>query len=93
MKDDAFERPKAIVNMKIYTGDADFGKTSAGRVFANVWKNVTTEYLREFSYMAECANLEFEITLLHNNVDFKWSGFNDSMPNFIQETIKRIKNL
>jgi secreted Zn-dependent insulinase-like peptidase len=48
------------------------------------------EYMREFNYMAECATLNFETALMHDNIDFKWSGFNDSMPNYISETISRI---
>lgn len=43
--------------------------------------------------MAEMASLELSITVYHDNIDFKWSGFNDSMPNFVQQTIEIIKQL
>ena len=43
--------------MKIYTQDNNFGKTIAGRVFVNVWKNCLLEYLNEYNYMAEMASL------------------------------------
>jgi len=59
-------------------------------VFANVWKGVVEEYLREFNYMADCAHLKFDLTLLHDNINFSWSGFNDSMPNYINETIEML---
>ena len=36
-KDDKFQRPKAVVNMKIYTDDCDFGLSHETRVFASVW--------------------------------------------------------
>ena len=40
--------------------------------------------------MAECATLTFEAVLLNDNVDVNWSGFNDSMPNYIEESIQKI---
>lgn len=40
--------------------------------------------------MADCANLDFNIAVLHDNLNLTWGGFNDSMPNFITETLKRI---
>lgn len=52
LKDDKFERPKAVVNMKIYTTDNNFGSDVNSRLFFSVWNEVATEYLREFSYMA-----------------------------------------
>jgi len=36
-KDDKFERPKAVVNSKVFTTDCEFGKTAEGRTFANLW--------------------------------------------------------
>ena len=48
------------------------------------------ELLREFTYMADCANLEFKIDVMMDNINLSWSGFNDSMPNFIAETLQRI---
>jgi len=43
--------------------------------------------------MADLANLTFDITLLNDNIMFDWAGFNDSMPNYIQETIQRMMNM
>ena len=37
MKDDKFEKPKGIYNLKIYTGDLYFGSTPKARVFATLW--------------------------------------------------------
>jgi insulysin len=73
--------------MKMYTTDCDFGSSAEGRLFATVWMDVTKEYLREFNYQAECANLNFDACVLHDNFNFTWSGFNDSMHNYINETI------
>lgn len=61
-----------------------------GKVFVQVWKAVLLEYMREFNYNAEEAKLEFDLSLYGDNVSFEWFGFNDSMPNYINETIDRI---
>jgi secreted Zn-dependent insulinase-like peptidase len=73
--------------MKLYTADNKFGFTPESRVFAKVWEEVTKEYMREFNYTAECANLHFDFNMMHDNINFIWTGFNDSMPNYISETI------
>jgi len=92
-KDDEFERPKAIVSMKIYTNDCYFGDLPNSRVFVKLWSQILQEYLREFNYQAICANLSFEITPMYDNINFKWSGFNDTMPIFIEQTISRMQKM
>lgn len=79
--------------MKMYTADNEFGFTPEARVFANLWENIGLEYMREFNYTAECANLNFEMRLMHDNINYKWSGFNDSMPNYISETINKLSDM
>lgn len=90
-KDDKFKRPKAVINMKIYTTDNGFGLQQESRMFANVWRGVQEEYLREFNYMADCANLSFDVNCVYDNISFSWSGFNDSMPNYVNETMNKLK--
>ena len=33
------------------------------------------------------------VSLPHDNVNIQWSGFSDSLPTFVEETLKRIKGL
>ena len=40
--------------------------------------------------MANCANLSFNVTPMYDNINFEWSGFNDSMPTYIDESIERL---
>ncbi len=40
--------------------------------------------------MAEIAQLDFQVGDLHDNLNFIWTGFNDSMLNFISETIDKV---
>lgn len=72
MKDDKYERPKCKVSMKLYTNDCGLGFTAESRVFANVWSKVLDEYMREFNYMANCANMSFTVTPNFENVEFSW---------------------
>jgi secreted Zn-dependent insulinase-like peptidase len=43
--------------------------------------------------MASCASLDFSLSILADNVEFSWSGFNDSLPTYVTETVKRIKGM
>ena len=67
-KDDQFKLPKAIVTLRLYTNDCLFGLNPRARVFAHVWENLQQEQLREFNYMAELAQLTFDITLKCDSV-------------------------
>lgn len=93
LKDDKFKRPKAIIDVKLYTNDVMFGRTSQARVFIELWKGILQEYLREFYYMASMAEMEASMSAYHDNFNIQWKGYNDSLPTFVLETIKRIRNL
>jgi secreted Zn-dependent insulinase-like peptidase len=87
MKDDKFETPKAVVYMKLYTNDNRFGETPRDRLFPIIWRDVFDEFIGEFAYMAEVANLNSSVVMNNDNIQFKWEGFNDSMPNYIAESL------
>lgn len=89
-KDDTFKLPKAYIAAKIYTHDCGFGTNARGRVFASCWEKVVTEYVSEFAYMGDCAQLKFSITLALDNVNITWNGYNDSMPAFVNGLMERI---
>jgi secreted Zn-dependent insulinase-like peptidase len=82
-KDDKYQRPKAIVEMKIYTNDNGFGQNIKGRLFAHLWQRIVSEYLREFIYTSEMANVEFALVIQHNNFNFTFKGYNDTLGLFI----------
>jgi len=92
-KDDKFEKPKAIFRLKYYTADSGLGYSLKGRVFAEVWDAVVQEKIKEFVYMAEMAGLELRMSLLQDNYDFTWSGYNDSLDQFIIQTVENLKKL
>ncbi len=43
--------------------------------------------------MASCATLKFATVISPDNINFRWSGFNDSLPNFIEETINLLHKM
>lgn len=90
LKDNKFERPKLIVNMNVYTNDCLWSQKPESRVYALLWQKVLQEYMREFNYNAEEARLDFSISVLDDHIKFKWSGYNDAMPQYIDETLARI---
>jgi hypothetical protein len=57
------------------------------RLFPVIWRDVFDEYNNEFAYMAEVASLNSSVHLGQDNIEFNWSGFNDSMPNYIAESL------
>ena len=86
-KDDEFKMPKAMISMKIFTTDCEFGTTLKGRVFSNIWNSIAGECMREFHSACECANVQFSNFFTLDNIEFECSGYNDSMPNLISESI------
>lgn len=92
-KDERYNKPKAKVGMRLYTKDCGFGSTAKATMFAQVWDSIMTEYLREFLYAAEMASLEFSHGVSNGSLEFTWEGFNQKMPEFITDTISRIKQM
>ena len=43
--------------------------------------------------MAEMASLNVVITAPLDNLNIQWQGYSDSLPTFIEETLKRVKSL
>ena len=89
-KDDKFERPKSIVNYKLYTNDCLWLQKPESNVFAQIWLKMVNEYLREFNYAAELAQLDIAITLGNDHIEIKWSGFNHKLPVYINQTIQKM---
>lgn len=91
-KDDRFEMPKAIVQLSIFTNDIGFGQNNnlEADIFSLVWNGVQDEFLREFDYMANSANLDFAIAVGYDAVTFQWTGFNDIMPEYVQSSLAKL---
>jgi len=62
-------------------------------VMGLMWKEIADQHLKEYTYLAESATLKFDLDVGLNDVNFTWSGFNDSMPNFIKETLTKVGSM
>jgi secreted Zn-dependent insulinase-like peptidase len=83
MQDTTFQLPKAYIGARIYTSDCGFGSTEKAHTLAHLWKSILKEHLNEFAYMGECAELDFELSVLADCIEIQWNGYNDSMPAFV----------
>jgi insulysin len=82
-KDDEFHRPKAVVQLRMYLKESD-------PVMGLMYQQIIDQHLKEYTYLAEAASLNFDLAVNKVSVDLTWSGFNDSMPAFIKETLIKI---
>jgi len=85
--------PKMVAKLKVYSNDCLFNQKPEGRVHAHVWNEVVKEHLREFNYMADLAKLDFSVSIDLDSIDFTWNGYNDSMTNYIDESLRRINQI
>lgn len=92
-KDDKFDMPKAMVNMKIYTADGDFGKSPEQHMFVMLWNEVMREHLREFNYMADCAKMNYMLDIHQDNIEIQMAGFNDKMSTYAIEIVQRMLDM
>ncbi len=93
-KDDKFNRPKAVINIKIYPQQGileGLGMTVRGRMQTELWIAAIKEYLREFNYMASMASLELEFTINQDAIQLEFSGFDDSLPEFLTQALTKIR--
>lgn len=60
------------------------GTTPECRVFLEIWDAVLEQELTEFKYMAEMADLNLRFSLVQDNFELSFNGYNDSMPEFIK---------
>lgn len=79
--------------MKLYSNDCLFGRTPEARVFVEMWNKILEEYLREFYYMGQMASLNAKSSIYHDNYNLEWSGYNDTLSLFVEETLKKIKEM
>lgn len=79
-----------MVSMQLYTNDCLFGQNPRARVFVHIWQKVLEEHLSEFHCMAKVAKLSFDVKLELDSINFKWSGYGDSVPGFVEQTLTRL---
>lgn len=82
-QDNKFLQPRAYVSFSLYTNDCNINRSANGRAFVELWVYCLNEYLREFTYLADCADMSFECRLVQDRIYFEWKGYNDPIPAFV----------
>ena len=75
--------------MKLYTADNNFPCVEA-RVFNVLWLEMFKEYIREVSYAAQEASLDFKITWSGEALKFNLFAYNDSYKDFFKIIFENI---
>ena len=76
--------------MKLYTSDNGFGFFPESSVFSYVWAFIQHEYQHEYLYQCSKAGLDFHVDVNPDDIEFKWTGFSDSLQDFIKQVITNI---
>lgn len=93
-RDYTFNLPKAIVICQIYLNKHGIGKSWVEyEALAYVWNSIIENELKEISYMASEANLQFNFHVNNEGLYLQVSGFNYSLKNALVELIKIFKNI
>ena len=67
-QDDTFDKPCVFINAKIFIRDCDFGLDPIVNIYANLWKGMLEEHLRERSYMAKKAGIHESLVIHQGNI-------------------------
>lgn len=49
---------------------------------SDIWMNVFSTYFDETSYEAECAAMDYTLSVMYNKIKVSIDGFSDSLPKF-----------
>ena len=58
-----------------------------------MWSNVVDQYITEYNYLASQAALSFTISVTEGDIDISWSGFSDSIYNFMKTILEKITEM
>ena len=87
-RDDKFEQPKIDVILVLRTSDLNHHTDTKSKIFKKLWIDMNNENLREISYCAKLAKINYSIDSNAEGITFSFHGFNDGIQNFIKEVLK-----
>lgn len=88
-QDNSFFTPKATIKMRAYTNDCGIKLIPETDVHAYIWNKLFHNHIRELVYEAEMANIHAGFSIGHD-IFMSALGFNDSMPNFVKDFMKKL---
>lgn len=90
-QDNQFKAPQATIFCIVHTNNNGISKSAKSNILAILWTDVFQQHINELSYLALTANLKLEISF-KNRIDFTFSGFNDSMENYVKAIFEKLCN-
>ncbi|SPO02733.1 related to insulysin precursor (metalloendopeptidase) [Cephalotrichum gorgonifer] len=90
-KDDTFWVPKA--NVIISCKNPVIFATAESAVKSRLYTDLVRDVLEEFSYDAELAGLDYNVSIDHRGLSFEVSGYNDKLPVLLEHVLKTTRNL
>lgn len=90
-KDDQFWVPKANVHVNLRNPVC--GATARNAVLTQMVVELVKDSLEEYSYNAEIAGLEYDITRRANGIEVDLSGYNDRMPTLLEKVLTSVRDL
>jgi insulysin len=90
-KDDQFWVPKA--NLKILLRSPLVMTTPRSAVLAQLYQALVKDALVEYSYAAEIAGLEYEVTSMSLGLHITLSGYNDKMAVLLEKVLVQMRDL
>jgi len=84
---DKFKEPKADIKLWIYKSKEFEEGNVKYSIFCSMWNSVMEEIFRELTYMANCANISFEVSNSKDILSFGVSGYDETLDTFLFEAM------
>lgn len=89
-QDDSFAVPKVILNFMFYFKEQNLGNDPSVQLSFHLWVDILKDFLREYLYLAEMANIKLALSPAVKGLHIKISGYNDSIEFFVSDLAKKI---
>lgn len=90
-QDDLFFVPKIYGMIKINCNCLNGHNDPKIRLLASLWSQLLNSYLKDITYLANCAYYNLGFYTAGTNLSISFSGYNDSTANILKETLIKLK--
>mmetsp|Transcript_42948 Transcript_42948/g.98611 ORF Transcript_42948/g.98611 Transcript_42948/m.98611 type:complete len:988 (+) Transcript_42948:103-3066(+) len=88
-QDDMFAQPKVVVSFTIYS--PFISKDATNRVRAELWCDAVQEALQEYSYDAQVAGMQYQLSASPSSIGLLALGFNDKMGTLLKAVLEKMR--
>lgn len=91
-QDHLFRIPKIAYNLNIYLNLENGPNYHQNRIFLAIWSAILKEYLNEFNYLADMANLKVDLIPGRKVFGIRITGYSDSFKTFMPKFGEKLKS-